>query len=109
MKHQGRELKRIATAKGYDIQGLANAIGVSRGMVEKDFKAEKLMRRTFKKYENRLAISYDEFVSDSQEVAFNYDTDVEVKYLKMLLAEKEEIIQLLKNQVRFFPSAAQVA
>ena len=112
MEHHGTKLRGIAKAQGFDIQGIANALGQHRVTVEKDFKAPKLTQKVLNKYSKVLELTIEDFypkVNKQTGVSTNTSSDsIVIELYKKLLQEKDERIKLLENQVRFFPNAAQL-
>lgn len=100
-------------AKGLDIQGLANALEQHRVTVEKDLRSDKLTQKVLKKYSRVLDLSIDEFYENATPVkpvvVAAASDNAMLELYKKLCEEKDKRIELLENQIRFFPNAVQVA
>jgi transcriptional regulator with XRE-family HTH domain len=109
MDNHGLQLKEIAKAQGFNIQTLADKIGVTRQTVEIDFKAKKLNRRILTKYVSALGINLDSFFGGDAEQPQRIDTKTEVQLLRELVAEQRKRLDLQDQMIRFFPKAVQMA
>ncbi|WP_080057266.1 helix-turn-helix domain-containing protein [Spirosoma aerolatum] len=112
MEHQGRKLRSMAAAKGFNIKQLSERLDITRVAVERNFKAESISRKVLMKYASLLDFDIDEFYEGTNEgsaIITNEQNDsIVIELYKKLLKEKDERIKLLESQVRFFPNAAQL-
>ncbi|WP_040005490.1 hypothetical protein [Fibrisoma limi] len=116
MIHQGKKLREIANAKGYDIQRLADKLDVHRVTVETDFKKEKLTRRILVKYVPVLGIDLEEFFtteSKAERRTVNLNDSVVsqaevIEIQKQLIEEQRKRLALMEYMVSFFPKAVQM-